>query len=152
MQTALIYQDRSTGKRVRIVGSLGDSEGFVMVKGQDNVPYHVMQANLIPCSSEGVPDHSAVFVKPEEPEEKIPDPVINLAETRLNINVATAEEIAARVPGIGYKTAKALIDYRLTLPGEKYRNLDQLKQAVGDRGGRRPNWESIHELNLLYVG
>jgi len=142
-----IFQDRKTGKRVLQVGGGGGKEDFVMVKGPDGVPYYASLAQLMPCDDKGTPDFDACYEKPEDPEEAIPAPVIDIIETRLNINTATAEEIARRVPGLGYRTAKKLKSLQLTLPGEVFRNLDQLKAS-----STRVNWDEIFRQNQIFLG
>lgn len=144
---ATVFQDRKTGKRVLQVGGGGGREDFVMVKGGDGVPYYASLSQLMPCDEKGTPDFDARYEKPEDPEEVIPAPVIDIIETRLNVNVATAEEIARRVPGLGYRTAKKLKGIQLTLPGEVFRNLDQLKSA-----STRTNWDEIFRQNLIFLG
>ena len=143
----MLYQDRKTGKRVKRVGGDGGKEEFVLVRGQDNVPYYALLSNLIPCDAAGTPDFKAVLTREEEPDEAIPTPVIDLAETRVNVNTATAEEIAKRIPGIGYRTAKRIKDLQLSLPGEVFRTLEQVKSS-----STRPNWEAILEQNVMFVG
>ncbi len=142
-----IFQDKKTGKRVRLVGSMGGKEEFVLVRGQDGTPYHALLSQLLPCDSVGTPDYSAAYVREEEAEELIPAPIIDLVETRLNINAATAEEIAKRIPGLGYRTAKRIKDLQLSLPGEVFRTLDQVKAASS-----RPNWDAIMEQNVMFIG
>lgn len=145
--TQAIFQDRRTGKRVKQLGGGGGKEDFVLVKGSDGVPYYASLTQLMPCDDKGTPDFKAVYEKPEDPEEKIPEPVIDIVETRLNVNTATAEELAKRVPGLGYRTAKKLKSLQLSMPGEVFRNLDQLKAA-----STRVNWDAIIEENVLFVG
>lgn len=145
---AAVYQDRKTGKRVRRVGAEGGKEEFVLVKGQDNVPYYSLLSNLIPCDEKGTPDFSSTAAGPagEEVDEPIPDPIIDIAETRLNINTATAEEIAKRVPGVGYRVAKTIKANQLSQPGEVYRTLDQLRSA-----STRVNWDTVFSSNTIYL-
>lgn len=144
-----IYQDKRTGKRVRRVGAEGGKEEFVLVKGQDNAPYYALLSNLIPCDADGTPDFSttAAGAPEEEADEAIPDPIIDIAETRLNVNTATAEEIAKRVPGVGYRVAKTIKSNQLSQPGEIYRTLDQLRSASS-----RVAWDKVFASNTLYVG
>lgn len=142
-----LYLDTRTGKMVRQVGGGGNSEEFVMVMGEDRSPYHVQLAKLVPCDERGTPNYDMVHVKPEEADEKPPEPVVGIIDTRLNINTATAEEIHKRVPGIGYRTAKKIKEIQLSLPGEVYRTLDQVKAA-----STRLNWDSIFRQNLLFIG
>ncbi len=143
----VFWQDRKTGRRVIQVGGGGGREDFTLVKGPDGVPYYASLAQLMPCDDKGTPDFDARYEKPEDPEEAIPAPVIDIIETRLNINTATAEEIARRVPGLGYRTAKKLKSLQLTLPGEVFRNLDQLKVS-----STRVNWDEIFRQNQIFLG
>ncbi len=142
-----IFQDRKTGKRVRLVGSQGGKEEYVLVRGQDGVPYHALLSQLLPCDSVGTPDFRAVVTRAEEAEEAIPAPVIDLIETRVNVNTATAEDLAKRIPGLGYRTAKRIKELQLSLPGEMFRTLDQLKASSS-----RVNWEAIFEENVMFIG
>ena len=118
-----------------------------MVRGSDGIVYYASLSQLMPCDETGKPDFDAAYERPDEPEEAIPAPVIDIIETRLNINAATAEEIARRIPGLGYRTAKKLKDLQLSLPGEVFRNLDQLKPA-----STRANWDEIFKSNQLFLG
>jgi hypothetical protein len=145
---SVIWQDRRTGKRVvQVGGAAPTKEDFCMVRGGDGVVYYANLSQLMPCDETGKPDFDSQFEREEEPDEKIPDPVINIVETRLNINTATAEEIARRIPGLGYRTAKKLKGLQLSLPGEVFRNLDQLKPA-----STRANWDEIFKSNQIFLG
>ena len=66
-------------------------------------------------------------------------------ETRLNINGATAQMIADHVKGIGLKTAKEIKDLQMSLSGEKFANLEQLRQI------KRVDWDSLFAANLIRV-
>lgn len=142
-----MYLDSRTGKLVRQVGGGGNAEEFVMVMGNDKAPYHVLLSKLVPCDASGVPNYDLVYQKPPEADETPPPPVVDVIDNRLNINTATAEEIHKRVPGIGYRTAKKIKEVQSTLPGEVFRNLEQIKVASA-----RLNWESVFRQNLLYIG
>jgi len=78
-------------------------------------------------------------------EELIPTPTIPV-DTRLNINTATPETIAKHVRGIGYATAKKIVELRSSLPGERFKELAQLKR-VG-----RVDWDAVIEADLFYIG
>jgi len=118
-----------------------------MVRGSDGIVYYASLSQLMPCDSKGTPDFDSHYERPEEPEEAIPAPIIDIVETRLNVNTATAEEIARRVPGLGYRTAKKLKGLQLSLPGEVFRNLEQLKAS-----STRVNWDEIFKSNQLFLG
>lgn len=145
---SVLYQDRKTGKRVRRVGGGSVKEEFCLVKGNDGQPYWASLEQLLPCDeTTGAVDFDHTYVKADDPEEVIPEPVVPLVETRLNINVATAEEIAKRVPGIGYRVAKKIKELQLSQPGELYRNLEQIKGA-----STRVNWDEVLRANQLFIG
>ena len=50
------------------------------------------------------------------------------------------------IKGIGYATAKKIIELRMSLPGERFKNLDQLRK-VG-----RVDWDQIIAEDLIYIG
>ena len=66
-------------------------------------------------------------------------------ETRLNINGATAQMIADHIKGIGLKTAKEIKDLQMALSGERFANLEQLRQI------KRVDWDSVFAANLIRV-
>lgn len=143
----LVFQDRKTGKRVVQVGGGGGKEEFALVKGPDGVPYYASLSQLMPCDEKGTPDFDARYERTEEAEEAIPAPVIDIVETRLNVNLASAEDLARKVPGLGYRTAKKIKSLQLTLPGEVFRNLDQLRSS-----STRVNWDEVFRQNLIFLG
>ena len=145
---SVLYQDKRTGKRVRRVGGGNNKEEWTLVKGNDNVAYYASLEQLLPCDEKtGTPDFDHTYVKADDPEELIPEPVVDLIETRLNINTATAEEIAKRCAGIGYRVAKKIKELQLSQPGEVYRHLDQIKAA-----STRVNWDEVVRSNQLFIG
>jgi DNA uptake protein ComE-like DNA-binding protein len=72
--------------------------------------------------------------------------LIDVVETRLDVNMATAEQIFQRVPAITYRTAKRIKALQLAQPGEKWRTLEQLKASAP-----RLNWDEIFRLNALFI-
>lgn len=80
-------------------------------------------------------------VKPPIPLPKETFPV----DTRVNINTASARQIADHLPGVGLKTARDIKDLQLSLPGEKFLKLDQLKAI------KRVDWDEIIKENLIRV-
>jgi DNA uptake protein ComE-like DNA-binding protein len=48
-------------------------------------------------------------------------------DTRININLASARQIADALPGVGLKTARDIKDLQMSLPGERFQRLEQLK-------------------------
>ena len=74
----------------------------------------------------------------EEPRSFPPD-------TRLNINAATPQMIADHVKGIGFKTAREIKDLQMSLSGERFNSLEQLKQV------KRVDWDSVLAADLIRV-
>lgn len=81
----------------------------------------------------------------KEDEDKIPEAVIPV-DTRVNMNVASAEEIAKRVKGIGYATSKRIVELRSSLPGERFRELEQLRK-IG-----RVDWDEVFAEDVIFIG
>jgi DNA uptake protein ComE-like DNA-binding protein len=66
-------------------------------------------------------------------------------DRRLNINTASARQIADTLPGVGLKTARDIKDLQTTMTGERYTKLEQLK------GIKRIDWDAIFKDNLVRV-
>lgn len=80
-------------------------------------------------------------VKPAKPTNKETFPL----DTRLNINTASARQIADTLPGVGLKTARDIKDLQTSMSGEKFTKLEQLKSI------KRVDWDQIIEDNLVRV-
>ena len=78
-------------------------------------------------------------------QEEFKEPVVPIEDRRLNMNTATAEIIAKRLPGVGYTTAKRIIELRMSLSGERFNNLKQLENIP------RVNWEQLIEDDLIFI-
>ena len=76
---------------------------------------------------------------------KLPQTVVPIEDTRLNLNTAPAEQIAKRLPGVGYATAKRIVELRMSLSGERFANLKQLENIP------RVNWEQLIEEDLIFI-
>lgn len=144
-----IFQDKKNNKRVRQVGGASGSEGFMLVQAEAGPPYYVSRKHLMPCDEAGNPDMGATAESGEEEAKanEIPEPKVGIVETRVNLNAASAEEIARRIPGIGYRVAKKIKEVQLTQPGEQFRNLEQVKAC-----GPRVNWDAVLAENLFFLG
>ena len=59
--------------------------------------------------------------------------------------MATAEQIAKRLPGVGYTTAKRIVELRMSMSGERFSNLKQLENIP------RVNWDAIIEEDLIFI-
>jgi hypothetical protein len=141
-----LYQNQKNGQIVEFIGH--HDVDWAMVKNSSGAVNYVPLADLV--SYEPGKGRTGAVIEPQTGEEKkdedeLPAQVIP-AETRLNLNGATAEAIAKHVKGIGYATAKKIVELRLSLPGEKFTNLDQLKK-IG-----RVDWDTVIADDLIFIG
>jgi len=143
MADSNLYQDSKTGKLVELI-SKHDKE-FAMVKDAGGnvsfltldqmIPYDKNKGRL---SKVTAPDFG-------ELEEEAPKTVVPIEDTRLNLNLAPAEQIAKRLPGVGFATAKKIVELRMSLSGERFANLKQLENIP------RVNWEQLIEEDLIFI-
>ena len=140
-----LYQNTKTGQLVEFI-SHHDKE-WAMVKNSSGSVAYVALADLVGYGAGK--GRNGVSIEPqsaevEVDEDKLPETIIP-ADTRLNLNVGTAEGIAKHVKGIGYATAKKIVELRLSLPGERFKNLEQLKK-IG-----RVDWDEVIAADLIYI-
>ena len=139
-----LFQDQKTGKLVEFINKhdkeyamVRDSGGNINYVNLDSlVPYDKQKGRLTKVDA---PQLSV------EKEEELVEPVVPYEDTRLNMNTATAEIIAKRLPGVGYTTAKRIIELRMSLSGERFSNLKQLENIP------RVNWEQLIEEDLIFI-
>jgi DNA uptake protein ComE-like DNA-binding protein len=145
----MLYQYKTTGGLVEVISKHGD--GILMcVDSQDEVIY-VEECNLTPhleATNEKIRTEERLTaqlesegVKPAKPTTKETFPL----DTRININTASARQIADALPGVGLKTARDIKDLQTSMPGEKFQRLDQLKSI------KRVDWDEIFKDNLVRV-
>jgi DNA uptake protein ComE-like DNA-binding protein len=145
----MLYQYKLTGGLVEVISKHGD--GILMcIDSQDEVLY-VEEELLSPhleATNEKIRTEerlTAVLesegVKPAKPTTKETFPL----DTRININTASARQIADSLPGVGLKTARDIKDLQTSMPGEKFLRLDQLKSI------KRVDWDEIFKENLVRV-
>jgi DNA uptake protein ComE-like DNA-binding protein len=80
-------------------------------------------------------------VNPPIPAKKETFPV----DVRININTASARQIADALPGVGLKTARDIKDLQSSMQGEKFVKLEQLRTI------KRIDWDEIFKENLVRV-
>ena len=141
-----LYQNTKTGQLVEFISH--HDKDWAMVKNSSGAVQYVSLEDLV--SYEAGKGRTGKTVEPqsaekEVDEDKLPETIIP-ADTRLNLNVASAEAIAKSVKGIGYATAKKIVELRLSLPGERFKNLDQLKK-IG-----RVDWDEVIAADVIYCG
>ena len=138
-----LFQDQKTGKLVEFI-SKHDKE-FAMVKDAGgNITFMTLE-QLVPYDQKK--GRLAKIATPElhVPEEEAPPAVVPIEDTRLNLNAAPAEQIAKRLPGVGYATAKKIVELRMSLSGERFANLKQLENIP------RVNWEQLIEEDMIFI-
>ena len=80
-------------------------------------------------------------VKPAKPTNKETFPL----DIRININTASARQIADSLPGVGLKTARDIKDLQTSMNGERFQKLEPLKAI------KRVDWDEIFKDNLVRV-
>ncbi len=143
--TTKLFQDEKTGKLVEFLGKF-DKE-FAKVRDSGGNILYVLLEQLVPYHPEKgrMAKVAAPQVAPE-PEEQAPDSIVPIEDIRLNMNAATAEQIQKRLPGVGYATAKKIVELRMSLSGERFNNLKQLENIP------RVNWEQLVTEDLIFIG
>ena len=139
-----LFQDTKTGALVEFI-SKHDKE-YAMVKGSNGAISYVTLDQLVPYDpKKGRLEKVTAPQIAIEKEEKLPERVVPLEDTRLNLNAAEAEQIAKRLPGVGYSTAKRIVELRMSLSGERFTNLKQLENIP------RVNWEQLIKDDLIFI-
>lgn len=138
-----LFQDTKTGKLVEFI-SKHDKDYAMVRDAGGNVTYLTLE-QLVPYDKK-----KGRLDKIEAPilqvaEELPPPTVVPLEDTRLNLNTATAEVIQKRLPGVGYATAKKIVEMRMSLSGERFANLGQLENIP------RVNWEQLIKEDLIFI-
>jgi DNA uptake protein ComE-like DNA-binding protein len=145
----MLYRYRLTGGLVEVVSKHG--EGIVMcLDSQDEVLY-VEETSLVPhleATTEKIKNEEKLTA--ELKSEGVKDAKLTTKDTfpadpGINVNNASARQIAERLPGVGLKTARDIKDLQSSLPGERFHRLDQLTSI------KRVDWEEIFKDNLVRV-
>ena len=139
-----LFQDKNTGKLVEFINK-HDKE-YAMVRDAGGVITYVNLESLVPYDRDKgrLSKIEAPQIIPE-PEEQAPKSVVPVEDSRLNLNTAPPEQIAKRLPGVGFATAKKIVELRMSLSGERFANLKQLENIP------RVNWEQLIEEDLIFI-
>jgi len=143
MADTKLFQDSKTGKLVELI-SKHDKE-FAMVRDAGGNVSFLTLDQMIPYDKDK--GRLSKVSAPEliVPEEEAPNAVVPIEDVRLNLNTAPAEQIAKRLPGVGFATAKKIVELRMSLSGERFANLKQLENIP------RVNWEQLIEEDLIFI-
>ena len=145
----MLYQYRPTGGLVEVISQHG--EGIMMcVDAQDEVIY-ADEVDLVPqidATTEKIKTEerltaelAADGVKPAKLTTRETFPI----DVRVNINTASARQIADALPGVGLKTARDIKDLQTSCSGERFQKLEQLRSI------KRVDWDEIFKENLVRV-
>lgn len=137
---AMLYQHKKTGARVKVVSEWDQGDWF-MVEDQDGRLFTVYKTEIEP-DEEATKKVKTLQVKDKAAQE---EPRTFPPDIRLNINGATAQMIADHIKGIGLKTAREIKDLQMSLSGERFNNLEQLKQI------KRVDWDAVFAADLIRV-
>ncbi len=145
----MLYQYKPTGGLVEVISQHGD--GIMMcVDAQDEVIY-ADESDLMPqvdATTEKIRTEERLTAELEA--EGVKPPKLTTRETfpidtRVNINTASARQIADALPGVGLKTARDIKDLQTTCSGERFQKLEQLRSI------KRVDWDTIFNENLVRV-
>ena len=145
----MLYQHKITGGLVEKISHHGEGI-FMVVNANDEVDY-VHEDDLIPhleATNEKIKTEERLTAELKSTGDKTAKPTNRETfplDRRLNINTASARQIADTLPGVGLKTARDIKDLQTTMTGERYTKLEQLK------GIKRIDWDAIFKENLVRV-
>ena len=137
---AMLYQHKKTGARVKVVSEWDNGDWF-MVEDQDGRLFTVYKNEIEPDEA-ATKKVKTLQVKDKAAQE---EPRTFPPDHSLNINGATAQMIADHIKGIGLKTAREIKDLQMSLSGERFNNLEQLRQI------KRVDWDSVFAADLVRV-
>ena len=145
----MLYQHKITGGLVEKISQHGEGI-YMVVNANDEVDY-VHEDDLIPhldATNEKIKTEERLTAELQSSGSKSAKPTNRETfplDRRLNINTASARQIADTLPGVGLKTARDIKDLQTTMTGERYTKLEQL------RGIKRIDWDAIFNENLVRV-
>ena len=145
----MLYQHKITGGLVEKISQHGEGI-YMVVNANDEVDY-VHEDDLIPhldATNEKIKTEERLTAELQSSGDKSAKPTNRETfplDRRLNINTASARQIADTLPGVGLKTARDIKDLQTTMTGERYTKLEQL------RGIKRIDGDAIFNENLVRV-
>tara|TARA_B100000700_G_C15061142_1_gene865928 strand:- start:9231 stop:9671 length:441 start_codon:yes stop_codon:yes gene_type:complete len=145
----MLYQYKPTGGLVEVISQHG--EGIKMCLDANEEVIYADEEDLMP--------HVGATNEKAKNEEKytaelkadgVNPPTLSAKDTfpidhRININNASARQIADALPGVGLKTARDIKDLQTSCSGERFQKLEQLKAI------KRVDWDEIFKENLVRV-
>ena len=145
----MLYQHKINGGLVEKISQHGEGI-YMVVNANDEVDY-VHEDDLIPhidATNEKIKTEERLTAELQSSGDKSAKPTKRETfqlDRLLNINTASARQIADTLPGVGLKTARDIKVLQTTMTGERYTKLEQL------RGIKRIDWDAIFNENLVRV-
>lgn len=136
----MLYQHKKTGARLKVISEWDNGDWF-MVEDQDGRLFTAYKTEISP-DEDATKKVKTLQVKDKAAKE---EPRTFPPDHRLNVNSATAQMIADHIKGIGLKTAREIKDLQMSLSGERFNNLEQLRQI------KRIDWENVFAADLIRV-
>ena len=136
----MLYQHKKTGARLKVISEWDNGDWF-MVEDQDGRLFTAYKTEISP-DEDATKKVKTLQVKDKAAKE---EPRTFPPDHRLNVNSATAQMLADHIKGIGLKTAREIKDLQMSLSGERFNSLEQLKQI------KRVDWESVFAADLIRV-
>lgn len=136
----MLYQHKKTGARLKVISEWDNGDWF-MVEDQDGRLFTAYKTEIAPDEN-ATKKVKTLQVKDKAAKE---EPRTFPPDHRLNVNSATAQMLADHIKGIGLKTAREIKDLQMSLSGERFNNLEQLRQI------KRIDWESVFSADLIRV-
>jgi DNA uptake protein ComE-like DNA-binding protein len=136
----MLYRHKKTGATLKVI-SEWDNGDWRMVQDSDGRLFTCWREELEPDTA-ATKKVKTLQIKDrankEEPRDFPPD-------TRLNINNATPQMIADHIKGVGIKTARKIKDLQMSLSGERFSTLDQLKTV------KTVDWDAVMAADLIRI-
>ena len=123
------------GVKIEVVSTHDDGEYF-MVKSKTTGKVFFAHKNQIEQKEEDTSAETGAKSVKSRRGRQIVKPQVP-APSRFNLNAMTPELLTQVLPGVGLKTANEIIELRMSLPGERFTKLEQLRQI------KHVNWDEI---------
>ena len=145
----MLYQYRQTGGLVEVISQHGDGikmcldaqDEVIYVDDSDLTPHLEATTEKIKTEERLTAELKAEGVEPAKLTTRETFPI----DTRVNINAASARQIADALPGVGLKTARDIKDLQTSCSGERFQKLEQLLAI------KLVDWDEIFKENLVRV-
>jgi DNA uptake protein ComE-like DNA-binding protein len=137
-QNNTLYKYKKTQALVRLVNYFDEGEWLMVEDEEGNVfTAHKTQVEEDPKANTAVKRVAVKDRAANDEPRKFPP------EKKLNINKASAQMIADTIRGIGIRTAREIKDAQMSLPGEKFSDIEQLRKIP------KVDWDLVFKDELI---